>query len=132
MRRREWERHDLVAGTFRDGQPRLVRETLPVPGQPMHGQEVDRRGDVLLAEGALVLVARRTGTLGIDTDDVEVQGVHVPLVARERRDPVELGNRLVVEPELPQPDLAMTFDLVELAERDRAEHVGEDRLVAGY
>ena len=34
---------------------------LAVPGQPVHGQEVDARRDPLLAEGALVVVAGRAG-----------------------------------------------------------------------
>ena len=69
---------------------------------------------------------------GVDADDVEVERVHVARVARERRDPVELGDAVVVERELPLADLAMPLELVELDERDRREHVGEVRLVAGH
>jgi hypothetical protein len=49
--------------------------------------------------------------------------VGVPIVARERLDPLELGDRLVVGRELAPPDLSVLFDLVQLDERDRGEHV---------
>ena len=84
------------------------------------------------AERTLVLVARRACGLWVDAHDVQVQRVHVAVVARERRDSVELGDGFVVGGELTAPDLGVALDLVELAERDRREHVGEVRLVAGH
>ena len=82
-------------------------------------------------ERPLVLVAGRAGPLGVDPDDVEVQRVRVARVARERRDPVEVGEPLVVERELARADLGVRLELVELDERDRGEDVGEVRLEAG-
>ena len=49
-------------------------------------------------------------------------------VARSRR----AREPLVVELELPPPALGVVVELVELHERDRREHVGEVRLVAGH
>ena len=54
--------------------------------------------------------------------------VPVTRVARERRDPGEAGEALVVERELPGADLGVRLEAVELDERDRREHVGEIRL----
>ncbi len=44
--------------------------------------------------------------------------------------PVEAGEPLVVERELPRADRGVRLDPVELHERDRGEHVGEVRLEA--
>ena len=68
----------------------------------------------------------------IDAHDVEVQRVQVARVARERRDPVELRDRRVVERDVALADRAVRVDLPELHERDRGEHVAEVRLVAGH
>ena len=103
---------------------------LAEPRQPVHGQEVDARGDQLLAEGTLVGVARRAGARGVDPDDVQVERVRVAVVAVERRDPLEPGEALVVERELPLPDPRVRLDPVELDERDRREDVREVRLEA--
>ena len=132
VRRREREREHLVAGALGDRAAAAGREALAVPAQPVHGQEVDARRDPLLRERALVLVARSARERRIDPDDVEVERVRVARVARERRDPVEAGDRLVVERELPRADRRVPLELVELDERDRGEHVGEVRLVAGH
>ncbi len=70
--------------------------------------------------------------LGVDADDVEVERVRVARVAGERLDPVESGEALVVELELAPPPRRVLGELVELDERDRREHVGEVRLVAGH
>ena len=56
--------------------------------------------------------------------------MRVARVAGERLDPVEPGEALVVERELPLRGPRVLGDLVELDERDRREHVGEVRLVA--
>ena len=48
--------------------------------------------DPLLGQRPLVLVARRAGALRIDPDDVEVERVRVARIARERLDPLELGQ----------------------------------------
>ena len=80
----------------------------------MHRQEVDRRADVLVRERLLVLVARRAGALGVDADDVEVERVDVARVADERRDPLEVGDRRVVERDVALADLAVRVDLREL------------------
>ncbi len=45
--------------------------------------------------------------------------------------PGEAGQSLVVQRELPRPRCTVAFELVELDERDRSEHVGEVRLEAG-
>jgi hypothetical protein len=132
VRRRERQRQHLVARPLGDRERRLLRETLAVGGQPVHRQEVDARPDVLLGEREPVLVAGRAGTLRVDAHDVQVMGVRVAQVARDGLDPLQLGNRRVVEFDLRQPQLAVPLDLVELAERDRREHVGKVRLVAGY
>ena len=67
---------------------------------------------------------------GVDADDVQVQRMRVAWVARERRDPVEVGEALVVERELARADRGVVLELVELDERDRREDVGEVRLEA--
>ena len=54
--------------------------------------------------------------------------MRVAVVARERLDPLEAGEALVVERELPLPDPRVRLDPVELDERDRREHVREVRL----
>ena len=91
---------------------------------------MDARRDVLLGEERGVVVARPAGLLGVDADDVEVEGVHVAGVAGERLDPVELGHGLVVGRELPLANRAVGFQLVELDERDRGQDVREVGLVA--
>ena len=68
----------------------------------------------------------------LDPHDVEVERVQVARVARQRVDPVQLGDGRVVDLDLPQPDRPVPLDLVELAERDRGEHVGEVGLVPGH
>ena len=87
--------------------------------------------DVLVAEQALVLVAGAACALGVDANHVEVVRVGVARVAGQRLDAVQLGDRLVVHRELAPSDLSVALDLVQLDERDRREHVGEVRLVAG-
>ena len=47
----------------------------------------------------------------VDPDDVEVERVRVARVARERLDPVEVGEALVVERELPLADLGVLASL---------------------
>ncbi len=128
---RQRQGEHLGAGLLGDRQRRLVGKALAVRREHVDRQEVDARRDVLLGEAPLVLVARAAGPLGVDADDVEVVRVGVALVARERLDAVELGDRLVVGRELAPPDLAVLLQLVELDERDRGQHVGEVRLVAG-
>ena len=49
----------------------------------------------------------------------------------ERLDARQFGDGGVVGGDVAEPDLAMAVELVELAERDRREDVGEVRLVAG-
>ena len=98
----------------------------------MHGEEVDARPDPGLVEEPLVLVARAARPLRVDADDVQVQRVDVARVARQRLDAVELGDPLVVQLEVPLADRRVPIELVELAERDRGQHVGEVRLVAGH
>ena len=85
-----------------------------------------------LGEREAVLVARGAGRARVDPHGVEVVRVRVARVARDRLDPVELGDGRVVELDLPHPQRAVALDLVELAERDRGEHVGEVRLVARH
>ena len=82
-------------------------------------------------ERALELVARQPEAVGVDADDVEVERVRVARVARERLEPVDPGDALVVERELALARGRVLGQLVELDERDRGEHVGEVRLVAG-
>ncbi len=81
---------------------------------------------------ALELVAREPEPLGVDADDVEVERVRVAWVARERLDPVEPGEAVVVELELALTAGGVLGELVELDERDRREHVREVRLVARH
>src|SRR5207248_7155655 len=97
-----------------------------------HRQEVHRRADVLLREGALVVVARRAGALRVDTYDVEMEGMHVARIPRDGVDPVELNYGLVVGGKVRLADLTMPLQLVELRERDRGEHVGQVGLVPGH
>ncbi len=104
MRGRERQREHLGARALGDGQRRLLREPLAVPGQPVHRQEVDRGRDPLAGERRLVGVPVGAGPLRVDPDDVEVARMGVARVALERRDPVELGQPLVVERELPRAD----------------------------
>ena len=52
------------------------------------------------------------------------------VVARERLDPLQAGEPLVVEGELPLADLRVRVEPVELDERDRREDVGEVGLEA--
>ena len=132
VRRRERQREDLVARPLGDRQGRLAGEALAVPGEPVHGQEVDRGRDPLGGERLLELVAGQPEALASHADDVEVERVRVARVALERLDPVEAGDPLVVERELPLADRGVRGQLVELDERDRREHVGEVRLVAGH
>ena len=82
-------------------------------------------------ERALVGVAVGARVLGVDADDVEVERVAVARVARERRDPRQVGHGGVVGLDVAAADLGMRVDLVQLAERDRGEDVGEVRLEAG-
>ena len=58
--------------------------------------------------------------------------MRVARVAGERLDPVQLRHRRVIRVDMPGADLPVLFDLVQLAERDRREDVGEVRLVAGH
>ena len=131
VRRREWEREHLVAGALGNGQARLVAVALAVVRQRVHGEEVDARPDVLLVEGALVGVAVGAGALGVDADDVKVQRVAVARVPCERADPRELRYGRVVGGDVASPDLGVLLDLVQLAERNRCEDVGEVRLEPG-
>ena len=128
---RERQREDLVARALGDRQRRLPGEALAVPGEPVHGQEVDRGRDPLGRERALQLVPAEAETGGVDPDDVEMEGVRVARVALERLDPVEPRDPLVVERELALARGGVLRELVELHERDRSEHVGEVGLVAG-
>ena len=59
-----------------------------------------------------------------------MQRVRVARIPREGLDPLEFGDRIVVERELARADLGVAADLVELYERDRREHIGEVRLVS--
>ena len=98
----------------------------------MDGEEVDARADVLLREREAVLVARGAGALLVHPHDEQVVGVGVARVAGDGLDPVELGDRGVVELDLRHSGRAVLHHLVELAERDRGEHVREVRLVPGH
>ena len=104
---------------------------LAVGGQQVDREEVDARADVLLGERLAVVVARGAG-LRAHPHRIQVVRVQVARVARHRVDPVELGDGRVVELDLPQPQRPVPLDLVELAEGDRGEHVGEVGLVPGH
>ena len=58
--------------------------------------------------------------------------MHVTIVPGQRRDARKVCHRRVVGGELPPPNLGVRTDLVELAQRDRGEHVGEVGLVARH
>ena len=78
VRGRERQREHLRTGALGLGKRRLPgREAVAVGGEPVHGQEVDRAADVLLRKCTLVVVARRARAIGVDADDVEVEGVRV-------------------------------------------------------
>ncbi len=98
----------------------------------MHRQEVDARADLLRGHGLLVLVARRACPLRIDAHDVEVQRMRVARVTGQRLDPVQLRHGSVVGADVPLADLPVPLDLVQLAEGDRRQDVGEVRLVARH
>ena len=128
---REREREHLVARSLGDRKARLVGVALAVVGEPVDREEVDARPDLLLPERVLVRVPVGAGALGVDADDVEMERVVVACVAGERLDPGEVGDGGVVRRDVPAADLRMLVDLLELAERDRREDVGEVRLEAG-
>src|SRR5690348_15805961 len=102
MGRRERKREHLVAGALGDRQRRAGLE-VAVSDLPVHGQDGDagRRPDV--AEPHLVLVARATGAGRVDSDYREMESVDVARVAGEGLDPVQPGDRGVVELEVTLP-----------------------------
>ena len=110
----------------------MRREPVAVRAQEVHGQEVDRGADVLVGQRGLVRITRRARAIGVDTDHVQVVRVHVARVSGDGLDPFEPRDSLVVDLDLAAANRTVPFDLVELHERDRREHVAEVRLVAGH
>ncbi len=109
----------------------LARDQLAVEGQLVERQEVDRRRDVLGKERLAVGVAVAAGELRVDPHDVDVVRVDITGIPGDRRDPGQLGARRVVGGDVPNPDLLVLVDLLELDERERGEQVGQVHLEAG-
>src|SRR5205823_3226901 len=120
---------DFRPGSFGDWQDRLLRVALAIPRELVHRQEMDARRNATIAESPLIGVTVCTGEAGVDSNDVEVEGMGIARVARERLDTFERCNTFVVELELPPADGRVGVDLVELHECDRCEDVREVRLV---
>jgi hypothetical protein len=123
VRRRERQGEHLLPGPLRDGKRRLFGEVLAVIRERVHREEMDAGADVLVGERTLVGVAVGARVLGIDADDVQVERVPVARIARQRRDPRQVGHGCVVGLDVAAADLGVHIDLVELAERDRREDV---------